>query len=282
MSDQGLKPVFALCGAMRNRSQSRSRSLPSYGPITARDWNPDPPAPGGFRGLPWGVGDPAAAFLGDFEWAVIRIDDPGGPIAISAVEGANSVAAVKFQAGTVVYSGDRRGAIETLIQCGTDQRSMSVKLALPGDNGIADVGPYGVAIGGASGMARGADHSHVRVDDGFGGIAVAGQYGLASARCTHGIAVVREYGSAHAGEGGHAASCHASASLFADRGGVAVATQDARRLEVGAWGAAVALKGAGRIEGGPNSVVVVREAVSDRTQVRLGDGLNPFYDRRGP
>ncbi len=272
MPDQRLKPVFALCGVTRNRSQSRSRSLPSYGPIAARDWNPDPQAPGGFRGLPWGVGDPAAAFLSDFEWAVIRVDDPDGPIAIPAVVGTKSVAAVKFQSGTVVYLGDRRGAIETLVQCGANLQTMSVKLALPGINGIADAGPYGVAVGGASGMARGADRSHVFVDDGFGGVAVAGKYGLARARCMHGIAVVREYGEAHAGEGGLAASCHAGANLLADRAGVAVAVQNARQLEVGAGGAAVALKGAGRIEGGPNSVVVVREAVPDRTQVRLGDG----------
>ena len=281
-----LKPAFVLCGANRTGRQcSRHHSLPTYGPIVVKEWNPDPQAPGGFRGLPWGVGDPVAAFLDDPEWAVIRIDDPDGPIPIPSVEGSGtSIAAVKFQTGTVFYWGDRRGAVETLIQHGAEPQRMSVRLALPGENGVADVGAYGVAVAGTSGMARGGERSHVFVDSGYGGIAVSGHHGRAQALCFHGIAIVGEYGEANAGEEGLAASCDFGVRLSAGRGGVAIAIQSAGRIKVGVSGAAVALRGVERFEGASNSITVVRNAVPGRTRFRLAAGAMAvfcFSEQRG-
>lgn len=266
------KPVFALCGSSHMNPEGRYY-LPPYGSISAREWSPEPLEPGGFRGLPWGIGDPAAAFLDDFEWAVVRVDDPDGPIIIPADAGVeNVVAAVKFRSGTVIYSGDRRGALETLLQCGADRSQMSVKLALPGENGVADVGPYGVAIGGQGGMARGAERSHVFVDQGYGGVAVAGRYGHASARCDHGIAVVGAHGEAYAGIDGLAAAREVGGRLEADQHGIALSVETARGLFVGAWGVALAMKNARSVSAGPRGIVVVREAVPNETRVSLGEG----------
>src|SRR5262245_13574665 len=169
-------PVYALCGV-----DFTTNKLPSFGRAVVADWHDDATEPGGYRGLPWGVGEPGSALLEFDDWAVVRIEDPLPPVPVPG--------AVKFRAGTVIYSGDPRGALETLMQYGADPRAMSVKLAMPGEIGVADAGPYGVAVGGRSGLSRGAEHSRALVERGFGGVAVVAAHGQAIATCSHGIAV---------------------------------------------------------------------------------------------
>src|SRR5262245_31609499 len=164
MPTSGLKPILALCGTgatSGNRNLVRWQ-FPARGRLAAEPWGDAPVDVAGFRGLPWGVGDPAAAFLNSDQWAVVRVDDEAGPVAVPAAPGATpAVAAVEFQTGTVIYRGDPRGAIETLIHHGADRDAMSVALVLPDAHGFADVGAYGVAVAGDSGLTRGADYSRV-------------------------------------------------------------------------------------------------------------------------
>lgn len=247
-----------LCGAgpgSGNWRRATRWGFPARGRLTLRE-SDDESSRRGFRGLPWGVGDPAAAFLDSPQWAVVRLDDEAD-------------VAEEFFGGTVLYRGDPRGAIETLIQHGADRAAMSVALRLPDENGIADVGAFGVAIAGDSGMARGGDHSHVLVPDGYGGLAVAGRGGRATVGGTNGIAIVGADG--HANACGLAIAREAGSWVVAREAGVAAALASAHGLEVDDGGIAVGLGHVRRITVGPRAIAVVREASSSSLQVTLGE-----------
>ncbi len=264
--------ILALCGTDPGSGNWRLATgwgFPDRGPVTARRAHAGTPTQQGFRGLPWGVGDPAAAFLDSTRWAVVRIDDVNGPVPARATPGATSaIAAVEFDSGTVLYRGDRRGAIETLIQHGADRAAMSVGLALPDDRGVADVGPFGVAVAGDSGVVRGGANSQVLVPGGYGGIAVAGRGGHATVGGSNGIAAVGAGGNATAS--GLAIARDAGVWLSAGESGVAVAVTSACQLDVGVGGIAVGLDRVERISIGPHAIAVVRDATDSRIRVTLG------------
>jgi hypothetical protein len=255
-------PIFALCGIVPHQAIHIG-----YGPIEADGWNPAPDQLGGFRGLPWGKGDPQVAYLEASEWAVVRVDDPEGPVAIPASSG-DGIAAIKFRTGTVIYNGPRRGALEALILLGANSSNMSVTAALPSvKHGVADVGPYGIAIATKWGLARGAEYSQVFALG--GGIAVAGQNGFAEGSHT---AIVGAEGCAYVGDLGLAIGRGQKCSLHAGERGTTIALGHAREFEVGVFGLAIALRGAESIRGGEHSIAIVRASATDRVAFRMGEG----------
>jgi hypothetical protein len=178
---------------------------------------------------------------------------------------------LEFTGGTVIYRGDPRGALETLIQHGADRAAMSVQLVMQDARGIADVGPFGVAVTGDSGLARGGPGSHVAVPGGYGGLAVADRGGRATVGGDKGIAIVGAEGQAVAS--GLAVGREASGWLLASgESGVAVALAAAPALAVEQAGIAVGLDRVGRIALGRHAVAVVRDATGSRLQVKLGEG----------
>jgi hypothetical protein len=264
VSDPVKLPVYALCGS----GYWTNSRLPFRGRAVAKDWDPDPAAEGGLRGLAWGKGDPAAAFLDHGNWAVVRIEDPAEPVQIPG--------AVKFREGTVLYNGNRRGALEALLLCGADPAAMTIRLVTPGLNGIAEAGPGGVAISGYAGLARAGDGGEAFA--GREGLAVAGSNGTASVddefgiafsgpRGTavvgyQGIAVVREHGGeATAGELGVAVALGRASAVAAGEDGQAVALGSSRSIRIGARGIAVGLdfvEGRNCIQAASNALVVLR------------------------
>lgn len=259
-------PILALCGVGPGTGNARrvsGWSFPARGRITLRARNGEADGRPGFRGLPWGVGDPAAAFLDSPHWAIVRVDAEDMPDELSGP-------VLGFAAGTVIYRGDPRGALETLIQHGADRAAMSVQLAMQDANGIADVGPFGVAVTGDSGLARGGPRSHLLVPGGYGGIAVAGRGGRARVDGSNGIAIIGAAG--HAVASGLAVGREPGGWLSARDPGVAVALATASALEVEQGGIAVGLDRVARIALGRDAIAVVRDASGSRLRVTLGQG----------
>jgi len=262
-------PILVLCGAGGgNLRRVSGWTFPARGRLALRapvDETSDEGGGGqrGIRGLPWGVGDPAAAFLDSSQWAIVRLDEEDMP-------GVASGSVLEFMGGTVIYRGDPRGALETLIDLGADRAAMSVKLVMQNANGIADVGPFGVAVTGDSGLARGGPGSHLLVPGGLGGVAVAGRRGRVTVGGSNGIAIVGAEG--HATASGLAVAREAGAWLLARELGVAVALAAARGVEVEQAGIAVGLDRVGRIEVGRRGIAVVRGAIGSRMRVTLSEG----------
>jgi len=121
-------------------------------------------------------------------------------------------------------------------------------------SGIADVGPFGVAVTGDSGLVRGGPGSHLLVPGGLGGIAVAGRHGHATVGGNNGIVIVGAEG--HATASGLAVAREAGAWLLARELGVAVALAAARGVEVERAGIAVGLDRVGRIEAGEDGIAI--------------------------
>lgn len=259
-------PILVLCGAgpgSGNWRRVSGWSFPARGRLALRERDDEAAGQRGIRGLLWGVGDPAAAFLDSPQWAIVRLDDEDMP-------GATSGRVLEFMGGTVIYRGDPRGALETLIQHGADRAAMAVQLMMQDARGIADVGPFGVAVTGDSGLARGGPGSHLLVPGGYGGVAVAGRRGRATVGGDNGIAIVDAEG--HAIAPGLSVGRGAGAWLLARDGGVAVALAPAHALEVEQGGIAVGLDRVGRIALGRHAVAVVHDATGSRLRVTLGEG----------
>lgn len=260
-------PILVLCGAgpgSGNWRRISGWSFPARGRLTLRESDDAAAGQRGIRGLPWGVGDPAAAFLDSPQWAIVHLDEADMPAVLS------SGSVVEFFGGTVIYRGDPRGALETLIQHGADRAAMSVQLVMPDVRGIADVGPFGVAVTGDSGLARGGPGSHLLVPGGYGGLAVADRGGHATVGGDKGIAIVGADG--HAIASGLAVAREAGGWLFAREEGVVVALAATHELAVEQGGIAVGLDRVGRIAIGRHAVAVVRDATGSRMRVTLGEG----------
>lgn len=259
-------PLLVLCGVgpgTGNLARVRGWSFPARGRLTLRDPVDGTTGQRGIRGLPWGVGDPAAAFLDSPQWAIVRLDEEDMP-------GVTSGSVYELMGGTVIYRGDPRGALETLIDHGADRAAMSVQLAMQDANGIADVGPFGVAVTGDCGLARGGRGSHLLVPGGYGGIAVGGPFGRVMVDGSNGVAIVGTEG--HAVASGLAVGRESGGWLLAREPGVAVALGGANALEVEQGGIAVGLARVGRIALGRHAIAVVRDATGSRPRVTLGEG----------
>jgi hypothetical protein len=242
------RSLLVLCGV----GAGRNARLPSLGPVRA-----EPP---GFIGLPWGVGDPAVAGLHRPDWAVVRIPSPveAGP------------ASVSFTEGEVLYAGDPRGALETLLAYGADAARMSVQLALPGVGGLARIGDYGVAVGGTGGLAQAGRFGRAIV--GTGGVAVAGVRGGAVAQWSRGVAVCGAEGTAEAGDEGMAFATGHGAAATAGAFGIAAATARAGQLLAGEHGLVVALRGAWLMQVAGGGIAVSLDAIAGRDRVAVAAG----------
>jgi hypothetical protein len=150
----------------------------------AKDWNPEPECGGGLHGLLNGQGD-----AGLLDWspdAVWIVAKPGRQLV--DIGGAK----VKCRRATVVYHGDRAGALATL-------RAAGVTDPLPGD--IVTAGDYGQAAAGYRGQAAAGDYGQAAAGD--YGQAAAGYYGQATAG-DRGQATAGDRGQATAGDSGQA------------------------------------------------------------------------------
>jgi hypothetical protein len=190
----------------------------------AKDWNPEPKCGGGLHGLLNGQGD--ASLLDWSPDAVWIVAKPGRQLV--DIDGAK----VKYQRATVVYHGDRAGALAALRAAGvTDplpgdivtagdygqatagdlgQATAGFKgQATAGDYGQATAGDYGQATAGFKGQATAGHYGQATAGDegqataGFGGQATAGDEGQATAGFK-GQATAGDYGQATAGDGGQA------------------------------------------------------------------------------
>jgi hypothetical protein len=156
----------------------------------AKDWYPEPECGGGLHGLLNGQGD-----AGLLDWspdAVWIVAKPGRQLV--DIDGAK----VKCQRATVVYHGDRAGALATL-------RAAGVTDPLPGD--IVTAGYYGQATAGYYGQATA----------GYYGQATAGYRGQATAGYM-GQATAGDYGQATAGYRGQATAGYRGQATAGDRG----------------------------------------------------------------
>src|SRR5580698_7936234 len=77
---------------------------PASGPVECSDWNPSPVRGGGLHGLLWGEGD--WSLLNNSEDAIWQVVEVVTDSIVKIDE-----RKVKFQRGTVVYSGNMAGAM---------------------------------------------------------------------------------------------------------------------------------------------------------------------------
>jgi hypothetical protein len=108
---------------------------PESGPVACDDWDATPQCGGGLHGLLWGQGNGSLLdWSPDARWLVIEVAsanvvDIGGK--------------VKFPSGTVVYCGDRAGAIEYIARRAPLGTVIVGHMATAGDYGMATAGDRG-------------------------------------------------------------------------------------------------------------------------------------------
>lgn len=217
-------------------------------------------------GLPFGVGDPAEACLHKKEWMVVRIDDRDGLVFVRGPR--DDIVAARFSKYTVLYRGDRRGALEAIISLGADSDAMSVRLAKAGPNGVAEAGDYGVAIAGPQGYARAGFRGQAYASL----LAIAGHAGRAELDAPGGVARVGAYGAAF-GQDDCILSCSGpDGVLVGGAASTAWSRHDARSIRAGRDSRVLAMKQVRRVAAGDNAVVVVMEAVEGQTRIKAGSG----------
>ena len=168
------QPVYVLrtCGA--DMSSYGGFIWPNSGPVAAPDWRADDRCGGGLHGFLWGEGNgELASWESDALWLVVRITSPG----YVDLDGK-----VKFEAGEVVFCGDRAAAVADIAARGAIGAIVG-GLITRGDNDVAQAGYRGTATAGEGGTATA----------GYRGTATAGYRGTATAGYR---------GTATAGEGG--------------------------------------------------------------------------------
>jgi hypothetical protein len=172
----------------------------------AKDWNPEPECGGGLHGLLNGQGD--ASLLDWSPDAIWIVAKPGRQL-VDIYS-----AKVKCQRATVVYHGDRAGALATL-------RAAGVTDPLPGDivtagyEGQATAGYWGQATAGYYGQATAGDYGQATA--GYYGQATAGYWGQATAGY-RGQATAGDYGQATAGYYGQATAGYEGQATAGDWG----------------------------------------------------------------
>ncbi|MBX9912097.1 MAG: hypothetical protein K2Z25_25765 [Beijerinckiaceae bacterium] len=259
----GESPLIVLCGV----DQRRGNRLPRRGEAVATDWTADPDGAGGFTGLPFGKGDPAAAYLDASTWAVVRVQDIANATPVLGEEG--DPAAIRFRGGTVLFLGAPRGALEAMLLLGVDPRGMATGLVLPDEAGLAEAGIYGFAVAGCGGVARAGAHGRALAET--GGIAVAGTRGIAIVEGSYGLAVAGSAGQAEVGCDGVAVARGVAACAVAGEHGVAVAMAGAGRAIAGVNGRALALGPGKFLKVGDDGIAVAMEARPGGTRVVLGE-----------
>ncbi|TDX60518.1 hypothetical protein EDE12_12042 [Methylosinus sp. sav-2] len=254
------KPIYALCGV-----ESGGRSLLQACGATLC-LNPETgQAERGFVGLPMGVGDPEAGGLFEEMWAVVRVDDADGGLLVRAADG--SIAAMRFAKGWVFYTGERRGAVEAILNLGAANDALAARLATPNDFGVADAGDFGVAVAGRGGYARAGVCGQA-----FGALlTIAGVCGRATLEQSRGVAVVGAHGEASGGDVAILCADGPEATLRGGNECTAFSQYDIRAVTLGAFGRAFALGEVARVEIAAGGTVVVMAAVEGKTRIKVGD-----------
>jgi hypothetical protein len=262
-AEAGEPPLIVLCGV----DQRRGNRLPQRGEAVATDWTADPDGAGGFMGLPFGKGDPAAAHLDASTWAVVRVQDIASATPVPGEDG--NPAAIRFRSGTVLFLGAPRGALEAMLLLGVDPRGMATGLVLPDEFGLAQAGSYGFAIAGCGAIARAGAHGYALAET--WGVALAGTRGVAVVEGPYGLAVAGSGGRAGVGYDGIAVGRGVAASAVAGDHGVAVAMAGAGRAFAGVNGRALVLGPGKFLKVGDGGIAVAMEARPGRTRVVLGE-----------
>lgn len=262
-AEAGEPPLVVLCGV----DQRRGNRLPQRGEAVATHWTADPDGAGGFMGLPFGKGDPAAAYLDASTWAVVRVQDIASATPVPGEDG--NPAAIRFRSGTVLFLGAPRGALEAMLLLGVDPRGMATGLVLPDEFGLAQAGSYGFAIAGCGAIARAGAHGYALAET--WGVALAGTRGVAVVEGPYGLAVAGSGGRAGVGYDGIAVGRGVAASAVAGDHGVAVAMAGAGRAFAGVNGRALVLGPGKFLKVGDGGIAVAMEARPGRTRVVLGE-----------
>ena len=170
--------VLVLCTCDPSMKALGGFQWPQEGPIESPIWDPNPRSGKGLRGILWGEGEGITLLMDrDAVWLVVEVAKVD-MVLIRTTE-------VKFQKGTVVYSGGRGGAA-SYIKCrhkgsqlliGDTQTVKSCQVAVTGFGGTSTSGDLGQSFAGDMGTAV----SHVRGKSYSGafGESIAGDYGLA-------------------------------------------------------------------------------------------------------
>ena len=149
---------------------------PQSGRVECQDWDTSPRCGHGLHGLRWGVGT-ASLLKHDIatrRWQVVECEDTD---VVDITDGSDIKC--KFRAGSVVYCGDRDGAI-ALVQASSPTPDLCVcGTAKAGYAGAATAGAYGTATAGAYGTAKAGAYGAATA--GYAGTAKAGARGTATA-----------------------------------------------------------------------------------------------------
>jgi len=106
--------VLRTCTSDMTGTHEKARGFvwPRRGRVEAPDWRDDDECGGGLHGLPWGAGDIDMLSEGGI-WLVVRVSTAPGRYRSGQgkLDGK-----CKFRSGTVVYAGDRSGAVRLIDQ----------------------------------------------------------------------------------------------------------------------------------------------------------------------
>jgi hypothetical protein len=171
---------------------------PTEGKVTAPDWNPEPECGGGLHGLLNGQGDAGLLdWLPDAVWVVAR---PGRLLV--DIDGEK----VKCKTATVVYAGNRAGALTVL-------RTAGVTDPLPGD--VVTSGDYGTSTSGDYGTSTSGNHG--TSTSGYHGTSTSGNYGTSTSG-NEGTSTSGDYGWSTSGDYGTSTSGYYGTSTSGDYG----------------------------------------------------------------
>jgi hypothetical protein len=193
---------------------------PASGKVEAPDWDPSPECGGGLHGLLNGQGDASLLdWSPDAVWVVAR---PGRLLV--DINGDK----VKCKTATVIYSGDRVGALATLRAAGVTEL-LPGGTATAGDRGHATAGYYGTATAGHLSQATAGYGGHATA--GYGGHATAGDHGTATAG-DRGHATAGDHGTATAGDRGTATAGNRGQATAGYGGTIAIHWWDGNRFRL--------------------------------------------------
>ena len=187
------------CCSNPDANQHVAFTWPSSGPVEAPDWDPMPRCGGGLHGLLDGQGSVEHLSTDDgAQWLVVEC-------------AAKDVVAIdhkkaKARRGSVIYCGEKAGAIE-LLQKLLPGQPVVYSTATAGDRGTATAGDAGTATAGVRGTATA----------GYEGTATAGDAGTATAGY-RGTATAGVRGTATAGSAGTATAGYAGTATAGVRG----------------------------------------------------------------
>jgi hypothetical protein len=136
----GGKKALVIRTCSKDMTSYNDFKWPKKGPVRCNDWDSAPRCGNGLHGLLGGAGDGRLLnWEEDAKWLVVEVDEDK----IVSIDKDR----VKFPEGTVVYCGNKDGAVELLVRNGADQTKMVCgQASASGTRGQASAsGDYGQA-----------------------------------------------------------------------------------------------------------------------------------------